>query len=1132
MSSEAPDSENRLPAPLRRVVCSKPFVIGLAAILVYTLCGFFLVPFLVVRLVPKMARDHLHRVAAVGKVRCNPYVFTFEANDIKLTEPDGSPIIELERLFVDFELSSLLRWAWTFKAIHLDGPRIHLVVNPDGVLNLARLAPEPSGPTQATKAKLPRLICSDVRLTKGQIDLEDRRQSPTAAVTLSPIAIDLKDISTLPDRRGLYGLKAGLGDAGTLTWSGNLQLQPLRSNGQMRFEGIRLATLWEFARDRLRIHPPAGRLDLQTAYQLDLSAPSPQLTLEESRFDLSDLALQLPDEDTPFLRLAKIGLSGARFDLAARSLTVGRLEVSKGAAALSVDDGGTLNLLHIVPPAPVKDVSAAAAADQHDPAAQDSRPWEIRIDAIDAGDIALSYANSSLTPGIEAGFKNLHVSAGLQAKIGDPLPAVVVDGIRIEIDSLWASHLGLERPIGQLDRLTIEDGRIDSANQTATIGRVGLAGGKLDLVRQADGQINWVFRPAADHPTGAVGEDKKSWQMAAKNVELSNFAVSISDQTVKPQGALLELNPVNATLSDVDGRSPTDFALDIAVRQGGKIAMDGRLDPARMAVECQVAVSGLRLTPFQDYLEPIADVELRSGSFSSKGTFRYAPDATASKVAYDGSFDVSDLKLTPPGAKQPLLAWKHLATSKVELRLEPNRLSIDELKLSQPEGEFIIAENGDLNVVQVLKNRKTQGPSAAAAKGDGAPFPVQVRRLQIDGGDILYGDMSLTPQFATRIHELSGVVSGASSKKGSRAQVDLNGRVDEFGTAKIKGEINLSDPKAYTDIAVDFKNVEMPHLTPYTGKFAGRKIDSGKLSLDLRYKIDQGRLLGQNQIIVDRLKLGELVKSPGAVNLPLDLAVALLEDKDGVINVGLPVEGDLENPQFSFGQLVGKAIVNLITKIATAPFRALAALLGLEGKNLEYVAFDPGKEAVPPPEAEKLMQLAQAMEKRPQLNLAVQGGYNPDTDAAALRDLSLRRELAARLGMTLAPEQDPGPVDYGNPETVEALEAMFQERFGAKALKGDEAQQQAPAAGKEQEEKTQDPGEWAKGLFAQMAATQPLAETSLTELAGARAKAVVELMTGKGGLAPQRLSIREPTAVKGDAVPSAKLELTAGPKSS
>ena len=383
-------------------------------------------------------------------------------------------------------------------------------------------------------------------------------------------------------------------------------------------------------------------------------------------------------------------------------------------------------------------------------------------------------------------------------------------------------------------------------------------------------------------------------------------------------------------------------------------------------------------------------------------------------------------------------------------------------------------------------------------------------------------------------------MAGISSARDARAQVELDGRVDEYGIAKINGELNTADPKAFTDIGVVFRNVEMSSLTPYSGKFAGRKIDSGKLSVNLKYKVAQRQLAGDNQIVVERLVLGEKVESPEAMDLPLDLAIALLEDSNGVIDLGLPVKGDLDSPEFSFGAVVWKAFVNLLTKIVTSPFRALGAILPGGGEEtFNSVAFEPGRPDVPPPEKEKLAKLGDALQKRPQLKLVVQGRYNPETDLRELRTASLRRTLAVSLGRKLRRSTEPGPVDFGSPETGKALEAMFAERFGSDALKAlkdeqkaaeDKAKKEAAAKGAASaaEGESRDPGQLAKAMFARLAESEPIGDPELTQLAEARAQAIVAELGEAGRIPAERIVVKPPAAVDRKDPVSAVLSLEAG----
>ena len=479
------------------------------------------------------------------------------------------------------------------------------------------------------------------------------------------------------------------------------------------------------------------------------------------------------------------------------------------------------------------------------------------------------------------------------------------------------------------------------------------------------------------------------------------------------------------------------------------------------------------------------------------------------------------------------------------MQLEPNRLDIGDLRVALLTGKFIIEKNRSINLANVIKPgaepKKVETPAPGRAAGTADPFPYRIRRVLVSEGRVDFADLSLPTPFGTKIHELKGIVAGISSAKDARAQVELDGRVDEYGIAKINGELNTADPKAFTDISVVFRNVEMSSLTPYSGKFAGRKIDSGKLSVNLKYKVAQRQLAGDNQIIVERLVLGEKVESPEAMDLPLDLAIALLEDSNGVIDLGLPVKGDLDSPEFSFGAVVWKAFVNLLTKIVTSPFRALGAILpGGEGEeSFNSVAFEPGRPDVPPPEKEKLAKLGEALQKRPQLKLVVQGRYNPETDLRELRTASLRRTLAVSLGRKLRRSSEPGPVDFGSPDTGKALEAMFAERFGSDALKAlkdeqkaaeDKAKKEAAAKGAASaaEGEPRDPGQLAKTMFARLADAEPIGDPELTQLADARAQAIVAELSAAGQIPAERIEVKPSAAVDTKDSVSAALNLEAG----
>ena len=622
---------------------------------------------------------------------------------------------------------------------------------------------------------------------------------------------------------------------------------------------------------------------------------------------------------------------------------------------------------------------------------------------------------------------------------------------------------------------------------------------------------------AAGHPFGFV----------VKTVAVSGLQASISDLAALPGAPLLNLKDIIVGLEHVDGKSPMTFDAALSVVEGGRIRAAGTLSPQGPSVEAQLQVADLALAPFQPYVDQALAVNLTSGVFSLKGALRHGGKPGGAQTAFQGGFKLDDLRLVETGGSDTLVGWKSVQTDQLTLELEPNRLEIGDLKVVRPVGKFIIAKDRSINLVKVVK-------VDTGAKKDAAPpaetFPYRVRRVLVSEGKVDFADLSLITPFGTRIHELKGVVAGVSSVRNTRAQVKLDGRVDDYGTAKIDGELNTSDPKAFTNISVAFRNVEMSRLTPYSGEFAGRKIESGKLTVDLKYKIDRSQLAGDNRLVVERLTLGEKVQSPGAVDLPLDLAIALLSDSNGVIDLGLPVSGNLDSPEFSYGALVWKAFTNLLTKIVTSPFRALGALLPGGGEDgFDAVAFEPGRPELTPPEREKLAQLAGALQQRPQLKLSVQGRYTPEADRAELQAIAVRRALAARLGR--APEAADDPVDYSGPETAKAVEALFVQRLGAEALKALRAEQAAAlakarkeaaaarAAGAAPPPVEDDPGRFTKDLIARIERAEPVDDAALSRLADARAAAVVAEVRDVGMIAPERLLT----------LPSAAMEKADGP---
>jgi uncharacterized protein involved in outer membrane biogenesis len=1086
---------------------SKAVIIAAILIVLYTLTGFFLLPYLIEHFLPESLSKRLDSEVSLHQVKINPFTLTLEAKEFQINEPSGKAMAGFQRLYINLQLSSLFRWALTFADIIVDAPSVNVVIDSDGKLNLARLAgKDPATPEEETNLPL-RMLLHNIQINEGKIDVTDTRQPIPATVSFSPLNIQLANISTLPEREGPYSLTATTTDGTTLQWSGRVSLHPLRSEGILEFKQISLITPWKFVRSQLNIAPPEGRLGLETHYLIDLGKDTTIVTLDDLSVRIRDVGLQIEGAEEAFLNLPEINLDIGKLDMIQRRIDAVRLAIRGGELDLIKDKDGILNMQRLT--SRENDPMSPPSA----PSGERGAPWTINISEINLGGLALNYTDQSMSPAVSFSTDEVHLAFKAAVTTDSPKPQVKVDDFGLTFQQIALGFADTSEPAVQIGNLTVA-GAFDLGARFASISRLELTDGMINVIRNNDNTVNLsqLFETKNTAPDSSDkdphAENSDPWQFIAETVSLSEFKTRIFDLTMDPDNSLIDLEKINLTVSSIDGKSPSPFEIGLLVVQGGELTASGNFNPTGAQLESTITIKDLALPMLQPYISRIADLTLNSGLLSTRGAFHRAGEGD---MAYQGQVGIADLQIIENSTRDTLLGWQQLQTSDFRLNLNPNGLEIDTIKLAGLRGKLLISEDKTVNVVEAFKSKSQPTEpkqEESVPEAPGSSFPVRIGKLSLDKGILDFADLSLRPQFATKIHELKGVIIGISSSPGARTQVELEGRVDEYGSSKIEGEINAFDPKQFTDIAMVFRNLEMTNLTPYSGKFAGRKIDYGKLSLDLQYKVENSQLLGDNKIVIDSLKLGEKVESPDAINLPLGLAIALLRDANGIIDIGLPVTGNLDDPEFRYGGLIWKALVNLLTKIVTSPFRALGALFGDGEEILNAVNFEPGAGDIPPPEQEKLAKLLEALTRRPQLKLVVTGRYHSDADGQAIRQLQVRRALAETSGTVLEPGEDPGPVDFSNPDSQQRLATLFIDRYGQEAYEELNVEMTPPDKSGTSEQSPEDPGELAKLLFSDLIKRETVDPNLLKQLADDRAQAIVRQLTGPDGIPPERIIIQ------------------------
>ncbi len=834
-----------------------------------------------------------------------------------------------------------------------------------------------------------------------------------------------------------------------------MTLNPILATGELAIDQMSLDRYWPYLQGKLRMAPPQGKAALTLSYRAGYADKKVSLLLDKLGLTLEGLALRGEQARESAVTLDRLALSGGRFDLDKRQLDVGEIVLSGGKIALNRDPAGKLDVMDWFPPAsregdaagatPAKP-KASAKGGQASPATGKGNggatPWRVNLNRFALNGLGIRVTDAGFATPLTAEVGNVQVGFSAKAEAGDKTQAVV-EGLAVDVSGIRLLSGEGKAPLLVLGGIALQDGRVDLAARQASVGKVSLANGKVEAVRDAKGGIVLAeaFKPVPGKPAAAQSAgksapetDQPGWQWKLGRMDLSGFQVSARDETVQPAGGLT-LDKIEASVTGISDnlKVPLPVKLGFQIKEGGSFQAEGKVVPAAPSADIRLKLTNLALAPAQPWISQAANLNLASGRASLQGQVRYA-----GKADFRGGFEVVDLLLNESEGGARFLAWKRLSSESVTA--SPEALDIDELRLDSLGAKLVIYQDKTVNLKKILKSAPPPvagpavpvkaAPPVAQAEGKPAPdFRMTLSRIRVEHGELDFADLSLALPFGTRIHDFKGAFNGISTKSGSLAELELDGRVDEYGLARAVGQIDLFNPTGFMDIKTVFRNVEMTNLTPYTATFVGRKIESGKLTLDLEYKIKDRQLLGENQIVMDKLTLGERVQSSTAKDLPLDLAIAILQDSDGRIDLGLPVSGSLDDPQFSYGQIIWKAIGNIITKIVTAPFRALGALFGGGGEKLEKVVFEAGEAGLTPPEKEKFKQIAQILKKRPGLALTVHGAWSAQIDRPALKELQLRRAVADKMGVKLAPDEDPGPISTANPKAKAALEMLYAARF-------------------------------------------------------------------------------------------------------
>ncbi len=647
------------------------------------------------------------------------------------------------------------------------------------------------------------------------------------------------------------------------------------------------------------------------------------------------------------------------------------------------------------------------------------------------------------------------------------------------------------------------------------------------------------------------------WTVTIATTQVANAVIDFEDRRSEPFKKFV-VSPLDVTVTgaSTDLTKPVAVTLGAVINDVAPFKANGTVTPEPLAAELDIALTGARMHILQPYVLPVADLTIKDGTLTVEGKVRLDPvDAPGPELRFDGDVAIDTFASIDNTLKHDFINFQRLELRRLSYAMGPDATSIDQVLVRKPFARFVISPERVVNISAVLDPEGTRAALAARraeAAADAAltpaqrrerdrareaaqeqaekereardaeprpapalaplpeeTMPVRIRQVRIENGTMDFADNFIQPNFAARIERLSGTMTGLSSDPTSHAQLDLKGRVDEFSPVTIAGEVQPFSFERYTNIDLRFENISLPIFNPYSGQIAGYSIAKGKLTTDLHYLIENRNLDAKHHIVIDQLEWGESTAAKGEATLPVKFATVLLRDKDGVIDLDIPVTGTLDDPTFRIGPIIWKVIKNLIVKAVTAPFALLGALFA-GAEEAQHVDFAAGSAELDPATVERLGALAKSMVEKPGLSVEVPIGSLPEIDGPALLDLAYQSALADTMNEALPAPRKEGatrpPFDeLPAKNQIAVLGALVKKQTGVEPVIPDPAQ--PPEGTSRDDAKAMQQAATVAYLQQQARSLVSVDAAEYGRLAQQRASAVQRALIEGSGLEPARVFI-------------------------
>ncbi len=1063
-------------------------------VLLYTITGFFLVPYFARNVLQDKLGQALNRPVEIKKVLMNPYALSVTLKELVIKGKNNDDFLSVQRLYGNLSITSLFMFSPVLSDISVDSPYINITRHTDGIFNFSDLLEDPSN-----------------KASKSKVSPEaDNAEKSEFYFVLKKAAIN----------QGRILFKDGLEKTNHEIKDLNFSLASLSNKSEKRYEAANLDVAFVLNGTLVNIHAESTPFaeDLFTRATINTEnidalhylsyLPVPgTLKLEDIDLNLflngefrkikdafslvvqgSANALNTDiknNQNENILNLPSLSIELGPSDILDGKVNLSSIVLSSPEMDLSRDTNGELSLIKHIPESkfeqnekPVNEENKQDQAmaklgdkpllltlglleikdarisfkDSSNPTLFETTvyPFNFKIENLQAGkDISGNYAfnlatrqkeiiqsngNFGLLPFKAKGKLEL---SGIDSQHYEPYYEKMVDlsvkkgrlDLTCDFDLFQNKNTVdgiIENKLLKIKDLEVFEGttegqtsgkemiaisefvvrgsKINMGGKEISTGEIFSKKGSLHMKRLEHGLINIIkstmpgqvedrqSKNSMPENKESLKESKLKWSVNVNTLDIEDYKIVFNDfSTNDPVEIVFSNVGIHADNLQTTESGQGNISAKMNWNKAGRISVSGSLDLANQNGAFDIDLDTIDIKSLQPYFTDTVKILVTSGDIHTKGKVKLQLKQKKDKIRFEGGTSVTDFICLDKKSAQDFFKCKSLYVSDINFSSPPIVLEAQDISLTDFYSRIIVNDVGEINVAGILEK---EGSKEEASKKEVPVQEVQsdlkhipqikIANVTLQGGNINFSDYFTKPNFTADMKELTGAVSGLSSEPETRAKLHLQGIHGESSPLEIVGDINPLAEKKYMDIDISYKDIELTNFTPYAAKFLGYKIEKGKLILDLEYTIDGTSLKSENRARFDNFTLGESVDSEHATSLPVSLAISLLKDRDGQINLDLPVTGELNDPEFSIAGIIFKMIGNLILKAAASPFSILGAMFG-GGEDLGYVEFEFGTAQIDTLNLEKLDTLVKILEKKPSISLEIKGMYHPEHDAENLR---------------------------------------------------------------------------------------------------------------------------------------------------